>query len=197
MAIRTLTLSFLTALTHVLTTLGPSAFGEELPTPTPAPVASEANHHSVQVDIRLVEISVTKLRELGFDWASSSSGDVGPAQGAVFGLPYGKQSDPGKINQFLDALRDNDLASILAEPRLVTLDGRAATIEINSEVATDRRIGKRLEEEDDGNASRRDHQIDRWKPLPSRAANGLDGYCSRPNRRRETAKAPHRHGVCD
>jgi pilus assembly protein CpaC len=93
-----------------------------------------------------MEISRTKLRNLGFDWASLSGGVVQSVSGVLPTLAQGTALSPlmpagtatlrfgvnsgSTFAAFLEALRENDLARLMAEPTLVTLDGRPATFNV-------------------------------------------------------------------
>ncbi|MFZ5828498.1 MAG: type II and III secretion system protein family protein, partial [Planctomycetota bacterium] len=95
----------------------------------------------VLLHAKVMEVSRTKLRKLGVDWAyfnsndfvvSSVSGLITAATGSsvttsgqetfVFGVVDGSSAFFG----VLDALRQDDLAKVLAEPTLVTVSGRPA-----------------------------------------------------------------------
>lgn len=103
---------------------------------------------------KVMEVSRTKLKKLGFDWAAIGSGGdyvVQSASGLIsaFGFAPGGLSTVsgsggatvrfGVINGgsqffgFLEALRQNNLVKILAEPTLVTLHGRPATFNSGGE----------------------------------------------------------------
>lgn len=98
----------------------------------------------VQLNVRVMEISRTKLRNLGVDWAAVAGGGSFVASGVtgflrMAGLPTrtvattgGETFSFGIVNPntgdsffaFLEALRQDDIAKILAEPNLVTVSGR-------------------------------------------------------------------------
>ena len=94
---------------------------------------------------KVMEVSRTKLRQAGFDWAYLDGQNfvvsVGqrvaggrrrlPTGGDTvrFGIVDGNQSFFG----FIDALRQNDLIKILAEPQLVTVSGRPASFNSGGE----------------------------------------------------------------
>jgi pilus assembly protein CpaC len=111
---------------------------------------------TVLLHVKVMEVSRTKLRRLGFDWAQMSSGGVvvsGPtglltdsnptaltAPGSLFRSPV-----PGTFafsvingsNAFfgvLDALRQDNLMKITAEPTLVAESGRAASFNSGGEI---------------------------------------------------------------
>lgn len=105
----------------------------------------------VMLQIKVMEVSRTKLRTLGIDWVNiSGSGDfvasgiTGLLQGAA--LNAGTVSttggetfslgvvDPGNaFFMFLEALRQNNLAKVMAEPNLVTVSGRPAFFNVGGE----------------------------------------------------------------
>jgi len=104
----------------------------------------------ILLHVKVMEVSRTKLRELGFDfWANNSSffatstvsGLINPNAAAGqavsgFGAPatsaagdtfrFGVVSDSTAFFGFVDALRQYQLAKIMAEPTLVTVSGRPA-----------------------------------------------------------------------
>src|SRR5262245_4482142 len=102
--------------------------------------------HKILLHVKVMEISRTKLRNLGFDWAALSGGVVQSVSGVLPTLASGTAlsalSPPGTATlrfgvnpgstfaAFLEALRENDLARLMAEPTLVTLDGRPATFNV-------------------------------------------------------------------
>ncbi len=92
---------------------------------------------------KVMEVSRTKLRQVGFDWSVVLDGQsrssvgaerqrVGDAAAGVatgrdtvrFGIVDGNSAFYG----FIDALRRNDLIKVLAEPQLTTVSGRAAPV---------------------------------------------------------------------
>ena len=103
----------------------------------------------VMLKVKVMEVSRTKLRTLGFDWAAFNGSDfivqsvsglvqAGAAPGTVaatggdtirFGLVDGNDAFYG----FLEALRQNNLIKVLAEPTLVTVSGRPASFNSGGE----------------------------------------------------------------
>lgn len=96
----------------------------------------------VMLHVKVMEVSRTKLRRLGVDWAKltpdgfavqSVSGLLGSAgvtttlgtSGAET-FKYGLLSGSSQFFGVLEALRQNNLAKVLAEPVLVTVSGRPA-----------------------------------------------------------------------
>lgn len=108
------------------------------------------NNQQVMLNVRVMEVSRTKLRRLGVDWAVLGSSDfvaqtisgliqettsnaqsiVGTGGSTItLGLTGGSSSFFAAI----DALRQNDLAKVLAEPVLTTISGRAASFNVGGE----------------------------------------------------------------
>jgi pilus assembly protein CpaC len=104
--------------------------------------------HKILLHVKVMEISRTKLRTLGFDWAQISSGGgfisqgvsgILEAPGNTFGtqgatVRFGILGSGGEFYGFIEALRQNELARLLAEPTLVTLDGRPANFNVGGQV---------------------------------------------------------------
>jgi pilus assembly protein CpaC len=102
--------------------------------------------HKILLHVKVLEVSRTKLRNLGFDWAQLSSGIVQSVSGTLPAVASGGAISPlmpagtstlrfgiapgSTFTGFLEALRENDLARLMAEPTLVTLDGRPATFNV-------------------------------------------------------------------
>jgi len=103
----------------------------------------------VLLHVRVIEVSRTKLRTLGFDFASFSGG--GDIISSISGLITGADSAARTVTNagntlsfsivdgnaaffgFLEALRQNELLKILAEPTLVTVSGRPASFQVGGE----------------------------------------------------------------
>jgi len=104
--------------------------------------------HKILLHVKVMEISRTKLRNLGFDWAQISSGGGFISQsvstllqppGTLTGnsgatIRFGVVGSGGQFFGFVEALRQNELARLLAEPTLVTLDGRPANFNVGGQV---------------------------------------------------------------
>jgi len=98
----------------------------------------------VLLQVQVYEVSRTKLRSMGFDWAyfngndgiiSNASGlirtfTLGGGQGVTSTsaptLAFGIVDGAGSFFGFLEALRQYDAVKVLAQPNLVTVSGRAA-----------------------------------------------------------------------
>lgn len=104
--------------------------------------------HKVLLHVKVMEVSRTKLRAAGFDWAQISANgsfvtqsvsQVLQAPGTLLGntgatVRFGVIGDGGQFYGFLEALRQNDLAKLMAEPTLTTLSGRPASFNVGGEV---------------------------------------------------------------
>jgi pilus assembly protein CpaC len=119
--------------------------------------------HKILLHVKVLEISRTKLRSLGFDWAQISSGGGFASQTISGLLPAGGQggTNPiaplsslgnatfrfgvigsgGQFFGFVEALRQNNLARLMAEPTLVTLDGRPATFNVGGQIPVPNPMG--------------------------------------------------------
>ena len=97
----------------------------------------------VLLKVKIFEVSRTKLRRLGVDWASFGSGGnfaVNSVSGLIGSFDSAAQSVTatgqtfsfGIVNNassffgFLDALEENKMAKVLAEPNIVAISGRPA-----------------------------------------------------------------------
>ena len=105
----------------------------------------------VLLHVKVMEVSRTKLRAFGFDWANFSGNDyviqsvsgligevdsrIGDRQRGRGGetINFGIVDDNSAFFGFLEALRENNLAKILAEPTLVTVSGRPASFNSGGE----------------------------------------------------------------
>jgi len=92
----------------------------------------------VMLKVKVMEVSRTKLRTLGIDWtqlsgsnivASSIAGVTGLNETFSFGIVDGGNS----FFAFLEALQQNQLAKILADPTITTVSGRAAKFLVGGE----------------------------------------------------------------
>ncbi|MFH1919500.1 MAG: hypothetical protein ABIP48_06390, partial [Planctomycetota bacterium] len=100
--------------------------------------------HQVMLHVKVMEISRTKLRNLGFDWSiitngglftSGGSGLVDAASGLIVGSPNIRFDVLGDTDLFgvVEALRQDNLAKLLAEPTLVAISGRPAKFHVGGE----------------------------------------------------------------
>jgi pilus assembly protein CpaC len=97
----------------------------------------------VAMQVKVYEVSRSKLRKLGIDWSfsnddfavasgvaeiikafSNTSGAVPTATGQTF--QFGVFNDTSRIDGFIEALEQHSVAKLLDEPTLVAMNGRAA-----------------------------------------------------------------------
>jgi len=105
----------------------------------------------VALHVKVVEVSRTKLRQFGIDWAVLTGNDfvIQNAAGLIAAattaggtltaagpstLTVGVLDSANSIGFFLDVLRQNNMAKLLAEPTLVTVSGRAASFNSGGEI---------------------------------------------------------------
>jgi pilus assembly protein CpaC len=103
---------------------------------------------TVLLHTKIMEVSRTKLRRCGVDWtningtssiASAPAGLYNPAIGSLVPtnpptFTFNVISGSNSFSLFLDALRRDNLLKILAEPKLVTESGRAASFNSGGEI---------------------------------------------------------------
>ncbi len=104
----------------------------------------------ILLHVKLMEVSRTKLRQLGFDWANFNGNDAiiqsvaglistaGVGAGGVTTsggetVAFGIVNDSNSFFGFIDALRQYNLVKVLAEPTLVTVSGRPASFSSGGE----------------------------------------------------------------
>lgn len=107
-----------------------------------------AGVHTVQLQVQIMEISRTKLRELGIDWAiangddvvSSTVGGILSVAGTTF-TPTGSETFTAGVVEkgtsfftAIQALKRNNLVKVLASPTLVAVDGRPASFNSGGEI---------------------------------------------------------------
>jgi pilus assembly protein CpaC len=104
----------------------------------------------VKLHVKVMEVSRTKLRTMGFDFAATNGNDflvsrvsgLISAADATVGIPvgagdtvrFGIVDGNNRFFGFLEALRKDNLMKILAEPTVVTISGRAATFKVGGEI---------------------------------------------------------------
>jgi len=107
----------------------------------------------IMLHVKIIEVSRSKLRQLGIDWAVVSGNDVfvsnpsGLVQGSAGQGMMGSTVNINGSGQsllfaaggadrffaYVDALRQNNLAKLLSEPTLVTVSGRPASFIVGGE----------------------------------------------------------------
>ena len=108
------------------------------------------NVQQVLLRVKVMEVSRTKLRNLGVDWARFSNGTTNGVQN-IAGLlgvvtPAAQVFDINRTTfrfavtdggdaflGFLEALRQNDMLKVLSEPTLMTVSGRPAFFNVGGE----------------------------------------------------------------
>jgi len=101
----------------------------------------------ILLHVKVMEVSRTKLRKMGFDWAffTADSGIIQTASGLIVDGGGGVVSSGGETIAtsvmsggksffgFLEALRQYNMVKVLAEPTLVTVSGRPASFSSGGE----------------------------------------------------------------
>jgi pilus assembly protein CpaC len=108
----------------------------------------------ILLNVKIMEVSRTKLRAMGVDWSAVNENffltqrtgglitALSDTSGTPQVMPIGSIGDTvrfGVIGDtsffgFLELLRQNDLAKLMAEPKLTTVSGRAASFNVGGEV---------------------------------------------------------------
>jgi pilus assembly protein CpaC len=109
----------------------------------------------ILLNVKVMEVSRTKLRNMGVDWSNINgnffltqrSGDIISSIDQDSGLPVVLAQGAGKdtirfgvvngVDQFygfLELLRQNQLAKLLAEPKLITVSGRPASFNVGGQI---------------------------------------------------------------
>ncbi len=120
----------------------------ELYFPTVINKVSVTGIHTIQLETQIMEVSRTKLRELGVDWAFSNGDDF--VSQSVSGLirttgaavtqtgsetfSYGVVENGTSFFSAIRALRRNNLVKVLASPTLTAVDGRPASFNAGGEI---------------------------------------------------------------
>lgn len=107
------------------------------------------DNQQVQLHVQVMEVSRSKLRQLGFDWAALGvNGFVGQSVAGLLGetisnagvtstggstVSFGVTSGGSQFFGVVDALRQHDLVKVLAEPVLTTVSGRPAAFNAGGE----------------------------------------------------------------
>lgn len=107
--------------------------------------------HTVMLQTQIMEVSRTKLRQLGIDWAtffgndyvtSGGAGLITPRPGESFGnfsaspgsnFSVGIIDNSNQFNVVVRSLRQNNLAKVLSDPTVVAIDGRPASFNSGGE----------------------------------------------------------------
>lgn len=104
--------------------------------------------HTIQLETQIMEVSRTKLRSLGIDWAlangddviTQTAGGILNAVGTTFSgagsqtLTIGVAQNSTQFFTAINALRQNNLVKVLASPTLTAEDGRPASFNSGGEI---------------------------------------------------------------
>lgn len=139
------TISSTVALSQVLALAGPYAPLDEEKKPKIINLLEVAGVHQVMLEVRVSEISRSLLRRLGFNFAYITSGNnfgvslLNQLASLPAGSPAGGVGASSAINAIfrfvsngttwtvlIDALKEEGLLKVLAEPTLITLSGKTA-----------------------------------------------------------------------
>jgi Flp pilus assembly secretin CpaC len=88
----------------------------------------------IMVQVRMMELSRTRMRKLGFDFSKLREDGVvstTEANQEAFALNLIEADNP--LLRVLEAMRDDNLVKVLAEPTLVTLSGRPACFNVGGQ----------------------------------------------------------------
>ncbi|MCY2994246.1 MAG: pilus assembly protein N-terminal domain-containing protein [Planctomycetota bacterium] len=92
----------------------------------------------VALHVKVMEVSRSKLKQLGIDWAVLASNfSLTESAAGVIGTETVQLNILGsgtKVTAFVQALRQYDLVKLLAEPTVVTMSGRAASFNSGGEI---------------------------------------------------------------
>lgn len=105
--------------------------------------------HKVQLHVKVMEVSRTKLRDQGFDWQQISAGGsyVGQNAAGLLGaggsvntaasasnIQFGIVDGSNRFYGFLQFLQKKQLAKLLSEPTLTTVSGRPASFNSGGQI---------------------------------------------------------------
>lgn len=103
--------------------------------------------HKILLHVKVMEVSRTKVRAVGFDWDLLSAGGgfvtqsvsqlvpgIPPINADAFSTVRFGVASGDQFRGFLQLLRQYDLAKLLSEPTLTTLDGRPASFNVGGEI---------------------------------------------------------------
>ena len=86
----------------------------------------------ILVQLKVIELSLEKLRDSGLSLVSIRNLLDSNSGSAVL-------DEDGQISRFMELLRREGLVQVVAEPKLVTVNGRSATLEVGNLAASDPR----------------------------------------------------------
>lgn len=97
----------------------------------------------IDIQLRILEVSLTKLRRLGFDLTKlpcDSDPMPNPDQPNGNAQAFSVLNDGSKACLVLDALRHDNLAKVLAEPMLATRSGKTTVFNLGEKLAVPKRL---------------------------------------------------------
>lgn len=87
----------------------------------------------ILVRVQMLEVSLTKLRRLATDFALADA--LITKTDDMTGLgQISPSADSKAITGFLEWLTENDIARVVSRPRIITMDGRPASVHIGQEI---------------------------------------------------------------
>jgi hypothetical protein len=134
-----------------------------------------AEKRPIYVEVCVVEIDVAKLKAVGFEWEALYK---------TFLAPDNKTDDPVEPLAFMRALASANLARIQANPQLVTISGRPASLELgDKEKANELKVN--LTPKIEGDAIRVEYRLQITEPvLVDEAGRSYEELGLPPGRRR-------------
>jgi Bacterial type II and III secretion system protein/Flagellar L-ring protein len=91
------------------------------------------SQQQIVVRVQMLEVSLTKLRRMKTDFSVADL--IGTTQdGAQAISKVGQTTDSKALIGFLEWLKENNVARVLAEPQVMTMDGRPASVHIGGEI---------------------------------------------------------------
>jgi len=90
----------------------------------------------ILLQVKIIEVSRTKLRSLGFDFASIAAAGtfISTAGNILVGAEQIVFSNDSGFTGVLEALREDKLAKIMAEPNIVAISGRPSFFNVGGEI---------------------------------------------------------------
>ena len=103
-------------------------------TPSELPCGPSRDKSQILLHIKVVELSRSKLRELGFDFSVLADGEKKTVvTGVLGGDSLSMAVADRRVLDLIEALRRENVVQVLAEPTIVTLSGRPANFHSGGE----------------------------------------------------------------
>ena len=118
----------LTAIVSAAVCLG-VASAKDSPTTSESPQTALAGPQMITVDVKLIEVSQTKMSELGVDLTTFDGEQLQEFDGK---LAFQQMSSTTSAS-FVEALVKNRAARVITEPKIATTSGREARLSIGSQ----------------------------------------------------------------